>query len=79
MAVTVDGANTNPLQLLPFQCCAYATSVLLSAAVVYMPTTQTSLAEIATTPVRSLWNGPGFDVAMMVQLLPSQCSASVWS
>src|ERR1700716_1158374 len=34
---------------------------------------------MATTPLRSLSKAPTFGVGTMVQLVPFQCSASVWS
>src|SRR5437667_9102356 len=54
---------------LPSQC---VTSVCMVPAEVYLPTAQTSLAEIATTPPR-LAGRPGLGLGTTVQAVPSQC------
>src|SRR5207249_5514126 len=42
------------------------------------PTAQMSLAETAVTPESSLSPDPRFGLVMMLQLVPFQCSISVW-
>src|SRR5438034_523294 len=54
---------------LPYQC---MTSVCMVPAEVYLPTAQTSLVEIATTPPR-LSGRPGLALGTTVQAVPSQC------
>src|SRR5438132_14254314 len=63
-------------QLEPFQC---SISVLMWLVVlgVEFPTAQTSLAETAATPVRTLSN-PGFGLETTFHVEPFQCSMIVW-
>src|SRR5437870_4369839 len=64
------------LQLVPFQCSISVWLVRLRWG--EYPTAEMSLAVTAIAPASSLSPDPRFGLVMMLQLVPFQCSISVW-
>src|SRR5262249_56183837 len=68
------------LQAVPFQCSVSVWNTVPALVEIWKsPTAQTSLAEMAVTPLRWLFSVPSLGLGTIAQFLPFQCSMNVWA